>query len=291
MPEFEAEPEVLPTAMRPPRRVRRWPLFLIAAPAAIAVWSGWVGLGGMCGFGLVQSLPGITGWHLNTAITLPIGVESYGAYALGAWLTPDTSATVRKFARRSAIGSLCLGVLGQVAYHLLAAAHQTEAPWPVTVFVACLPVVTLGFAAALTHLLRDSVAPETTVQMADETAHGPAPAEPPASRSTGAFPSVFVGDETADETVQEPGLEGVPEAAPELESPQATLFPSLVPADAERAAETAMRATFAAGNPFTLNQLSSRFKLTRPEATRVRDRVLAEANGHRPGELADSAVS
>jgi len=39
--------------------MRRWPLFLIAAPAAVAIWSGWVGLGGMCGFGLVQPLPGI----------------------------------------------------------------------------------------------------------------------------------------------------------------------------------------------------------------------------------------
>jgi hypothetical protein len=25
--------------------VRRWPLLLIAAPAAVAIWSGWVGLG------------------------------------------------------------------------------------------------------------------------------------------------------------------------------------------------------------------------------------------------------
>jgi hypothetical protein len=31
--------------------MKRWPLFLIAAPAAVAVWSGWVGLGQMCGFG------------------------------------------------------------------------------------------------------------------------------------------------------------------------------------------------------------------------------------------------
>ena len=43
---------------------------------------------------------------------------------------------------------------GQVIYHLLAAAHATRAPWPVVVLVSCLPVVTLGFGAALTHLLR-----------------------------------------------------------------------------------------------------------------------------------------
>ena len=45
------------------RGVRRWPLVLIAAPAAVAVWSGWVALGGLCGFGLVQPFPGIVAWH------------------------------------------------------------------------------------------------------------------------------------------------------------------------------------------------------------------------------------
>ena len=135
--------------------LRRWPLVPIAAPAAVAVWSGWVGLGQMCGFGVVHPLPGIVdSFTINSAITLPVGVEAYGAYALGAWLTPGTPETARAFARGSAIGALALGMLGQVVYHLLAAAHAARAPWPVTVLVACLPVVTLGFGAALTHLLR-----------------------------------------------------------------------------------------------------------------------------------------
>ena len=136
---------------------RRWPLLLIAAPAAVAVWSGWVGLGALCGFGVVELLPGIVPWHLNTAITLPVGVEAYGAYALGAWLHPGTPERARAFARRSAIGALVLGMLGQVVYHLLAAAHAARAPWPVVVLVSCLPVVTLGFGAALTHLLRAEI--------------------------------------------------------------------------------------------------------------------------------------
>jgi hypothetical protein len=114
-----------------------------------------VGLGGLAGFGPVHPLPGIAP-HLvlNTAITLPIGVEAYGAYALGAWLTPGTPLRATTFARRSAIGALLLGMVGQVAYHLLNAAHATSAPWPVTVLVSCMPVVTLGFGGALTHLLR-----------------------------------------------------------------------------------------------------------------------------------------
>ena len=139
------------------RPLPRWPLCLIASPAAVAVWSGWVGLGGLCGFGMVHPLPGIAdGFQINTAITLPVGVEAYGAYALRAWLTPGASQSARKFARRSAISSLALGMLGQVIYHLLSAAHAAGAPWPVVVLVSCMPVVTLGFGAALTHLLRDA---------------------------------------------------------------------------------------------------------------------------------------
>jgi hypothetical protein len=64
--------------------VRRWPLFLFAAPAAVVIWSGWIGLGELCGFGPVRVLPGISDLTINTAITLPVGVEAYAAYALGA---------------------------------------------------------------------------------------------------------------------------------------------------------------------------------------------------------------
>ena len=133
---------------------RHWPLLVIAAPAAVAVWSGWVGLGGLCGFGVIHPLPGIAdGLHLNTAITLPVGVEAYGAYALYAWLGGEAGPRARDFAQKSAIGALILGCLGQVAFHVLAAEHVSRAPALVVVLVACLPVVTLSFAAALTHLM------------------------------------------------------------------------------------------------------------------------------------------
>ena len=132
-----------------------WPLVLIATPAAAAIWSGWVGLGGLCGFGPVNLLPGIGGgFTINTAITLPVGVEAYAAYALGAWMSPHSPERARRFAMWSALGALAYGMLGQVAYHLLAAAGVTVAPWPVVVAVSCMPVAVLGFAAALTHLLR-----------------------------------------------------------------------------------------------------------------------------------------
>ena len=140
------------TARRP---VRSWPVWVLAAPAFIAIWSGWVGLGGLTGFGIVHPLPGIAdGFSINTAITLPIGVETYAAFALHAWLSGHVPAPARRFAKWSAIGSLILGALGQVAYHLMSAAGMTTAPWWITTAVACLPVAVLGMGAALAHLLR-----------------------------------------------------------------------------------------------------------------------------------------
>jgi len=55
-----------------------------------------------------------------------------------------------------------------------------------------------------------------------------------------------------------------------------------VPADAESAALAALRATLAAGNPLSGRQLETRFGLTRAQATRVRQLIAAETNGHAP---------
>jgi hypothetical protein len=130
-----------------------WPLILLALPAFVAIWSGWVGLGELTGFGPVHPLPGIAdGFTLNTAITLPIGVETYAAYALRVWLAGVGSSQAQRFAKWSALGSLALGVAGQIAYHLMTAWHVIQAPWPITAAVACLPVIVLGLGAALAHL-------------------------------------------------------------------------------------------------------------------------------------------
>ncbi|HVB46251.1 MAG TPA: hypothetical protein VNF47_26565 [Streptosporangiaceae bacterium] len=142
-------------AYRERRAPKSWPLILLAVPATVAVWSGWVQLGQMTGFGLVRPFPGLwDSFEVNTAITLPIGVEAYGAFALGTWLSSGTrtSARTRRYAMWSAIGSLLLGMAGQVAYHLMSQAHMARAPWAITTGVACLPVLLLGMAAALAHM-------------------------------------------------------------------------------------------------------------------------------------------
>jgi len=76
---------------------------------------------------------------------------------------------------------------GQVIYHLLDAAHAARAPWPVVVLVSCMPVVTLGFGAALTHLLRATAA---------ETAPGVHPVTAPRVHPHGA-PGVHLNGASA----------------------------------------------------------------------------------------------
>jgi hypothetical protein len=107
----------------------------------------------------VRLLPGIAdAFVLNSAITLPLGVEAYAAFAMWTWLAPaeaQVSDRARRFACWSSIAALGLGVFGQAAYHLLVTAGVKTAPWPVVVFVSCLPVVVLGCGAALAHLLHN----------------------------------------------------------------------------------------------------------------------------------------
>ncbi|SCL12860.1 ABC transporter permease [Micromonospora inyonensis] len=156
-PSEQATPVESPDTKIGPGRSRRavvWPVILLALPAFVAIWGGWVGLGKFTGFGKVNLLPGIgSGWVIDTAITLPIGVETYGAFALYVWLSGRVPVRAARFAKWSALGSLGIGALGQVAYHLLIAAGITAAPWWITTLVACLPVAVLGMGAALAHLM------------------------------------------------------------------------------------------------------------------------------------------
>jgi hypothetical protein len=41
-------------AAAPVATVRVWPVMVLALPAFVAIWSGWVGLGGLTGFGVVH---------------------------------------------------------------------------------------------------------------------------------------------------------------------------------------------------------------------------------------------
>jgi hypothetical protein len=151
-----------------------WPVWLLALPAAVAIWSGWVGLGQLTGFGKIRPFPGtwLSDWTLDTAITLPIGMEAYAAYALHVWLSGRAPERAQRFARRSAVGALALGAAGQVAYHLMAAAGVERAPWLITTAVASLPVAVLGMGAALAHLIRSEEPTEQVPAVATSPAPG-----------------------------------------------------------------------------------------------------------------------
>jgi hypothetical protein len=161
------------------KTVRYWPLLVLAVPAAAEVWSGWVGIAQLTGFGVVPLLPGIwSSLHLDTAVTLPVGVECYAAYALRAWLAGGhaISGRTRRFARWSAIFSFALGMAGQVAFHLMDQDHVTRAPWGITTLVSCLPVLVLGMGTALAHMLREDAA---AADQPDSRSGGPAGARSP----------------------------------------------------------------------------------------------------------------
>jgi hypothetical protein len=204
-------------------------------------------------------------------------------------------------------------------------------------------VVTLGFAAALTHLQH---AAGTVTEGTPENAPPPVPAtgpvapggddetgqaealgavseagEPNAPDDETARPApaaAVPGDETgtprpqpgsgelarlfAEQMDRARGLpphgSGVPEVTPGAaagtvrgELPPAAseagsgTVPGLVPYDAESAALIALRATLAAGNGYSNNQLMSKFGITRAQAAKVRQLAggppeLATANGH-----------
>jgi hypothetical protein len=197
--------------------VRSWPLLVLAAPAAAEVFSGWVSIAQKTGFGLVSPLPGI--WpslHLDTTITLPVGVEAYAAYALRAWLARNqaVSGRTRRFAKWSAICAFALGMAGQVACHLLAQAGAARAPWPVTTVVSCLPVLVLAMGTALAPMLRADAdaATETPPGGRAGSATPPRPACS-AGDQPGPVPDQSVGQGTAPWSGPQPRTRPVPDLA------------------------------------------------------------------------------
>lgn len=84
-----------------------------------------------------------------------------------------------------------------------------------------------------------------------------------------AFAALWLGLGVVKRVIPRPGKSATGAILPEI------------PSDAEAAAMLAMRATLAAGNPLSLNQLQNRFSLTRAQATRTRQIAFGESNGHK----------
>lgn len=136
------------------KAIKTWPVYLLLVPAMVAIWGGWVELGEKTGFGEVNLLPGIgDGLYVNTAVTLPIGMEVYAAYALYVWLSGRVTGATKRFAMVSALAALILGSLGQAISHLLTVAGVETAPGWVTVAVSAVPVAVVGMGAGLAHMV------------------------------------------------------------------------------------------------------------------------------------------
>jgi hypothetical protein len=265
-----------PAAVRPGRTVRSWPLLVLAAPAAAEVWSGWVGIAQKTGFGLVSPLPGI--WpslHIDTAITLPVGVEAYAAYALRAWLASEhtISARTRRFAKWSAIFSFALGMAGQVAYHLLAQAGTARAPWPITTIVSCLPVLVLAMGTTLSHMLRAD---------ATESSPGSDATEPTATRSAN-WAAGDQGEPDQNHELDDPSSRpaasrrspkrkgGADLRSMRHETDQARLVGRRLAAEGKLVSRRALRSGGVRGSNERLNALASRVNAELAGATRPQD--------------------
>jgi hypothetical protein len=263
--------------------MRSWPLLVLAVPAAAEVWSGWVGIAQQTGFGSVHLLPGIwSSLHLDTAVTLPVGVECYAAYALRAWLADGhaVSDRTRRFAMWSAICSFALGMAGQVAFHLMDQDHVTRAPWAITTLMSCLPVLVLGMGTALAHMLREDAAA----------------ADRPAGRSGGPDEARSAGWSAEDRSADRPGWHrDHSPAVPSCETDTApTVMSRLLPGSRTMTATSSSSAVSSeARRPSSIRPRPRRRTDTRTDGTIASSsptptpasRVRGEQAARRPGRL------
>jgi outer membrane biosynthesis protein TonB len=209
-----------------------WPLFLLSLPAFVSIWGGWVGMGRLTGFGPINLLPGIADFTLDTAITLPIGLETYAAYSMYAWLAAaHLSTSTRRFAKWSALGSLVLGMAGQAAYHVMESTGVEAAPVEIVIAVSAIPVIVLGLGTGLAHAMRkDWHAYQATLQVARADAGTDVPEVPdvaPVERHVPEVPDV-------ERHVLEPAPAPVERHVPEVPAMAPAPVAENVPAPAPR---------------------------------------------------------
>ncbi|HZO65987.1 MAG TPA: DUF2637 domain-containing protein [Kribbellaceae bacterium] len=118
-----------------------------AASAAIASFTG------------LRGLAEVAGWPGRLAWLLPITIDAYAMTSTRVWLAGTPAAIrARRFARANAIGAIATSIVGNAAYHLVAAGLLTIS-WPIVVLVGAVPAAVLGLTAHL-HALRTVVDPE-----------------------------------------------------------------------------------------------------------------------------------
>jgi hypothetical protein len=100
-------------------------------------------------FSGLRSLAAATGWPEALSPLLPFTIDAYAMTATRVWLSEVTrSERARHFARWNAIGAIGLSLVGNAAWHLIAARVLTVS-WPIVVLVGAVPPAVLGL---LSHL-------------------------------------------------------------------------------------------------------------------------------------------
>jgi outer membrane biosynthesis protein TonB len=208
-----------------------WPLFLLSLPAFVSIWGGWVGMGRLTGFGPINLLPGIADVIVDTAITLPIGLETYAAYSMYAWLAAaHLSTSTRRFAKWSALGSLVLGMAGQAAYHVMESTGVEAAPVEIVIAVSAIPVIVLGLGTGLAHAMRkDWHAYQATLQVARADAGTDVPEVPDVAPVERHVPEVPDVERHVPEPAPAPVERHVPEVPAMAPAPVAENVPAPAP--------------------------------------------------------------
>jgi hypothetical protein len=124
--------------------------------AAVASWSGWVGLAERAGFDQSFGMD-LWSWHVHPSVAWIFGicVDLFAAVAVRIWMTAHwSSVKTRKTARVWAFITIAIGVLANSTYHVLDAL-DVKAPIYVIVMISAVPPIMLGVVVHLAVMYGD----------------------------------------------------------------------------------------------------------------------------------------
>src|SRR5690242_10067821 len=97
---------------------RDWPssiaLALVCAAAVVA------------SFSTLASLAAVAGWGERASWLLPVCLDALGMVACRVWLSPKAPAPARGYAKRIALATVAVSIVGNAAGHLAATNHLSQ---------------------------------------------------------------------------------------------------------------------------------------------------------------------
>jgi HTH domain len=131
-------------------------------------------------FDALDGLAGLAGWSHDVRPALPVIVDTLAAVATRAWLSGSTALEAKRFAKRAALASIMVSMVGNTLFHLIAsgALHPSVG---LVIGVAMIPPLGLATAAHLVAVLRveePAAAPEPEAQPLPEPVLLPVDAQP-----------------------------------------------------------------------------------------------------------------